>query len=98
VKAVGPRAANLNAYAERWVQSVEQECLDHFVVFGEAHLRHILGEYVSHHNRERPHQALGNRPPSAHDPPGPEGAPGAGEVVVSARLGGLLRHYRRQAA
>jgi len=38
VKALGPRAPNLNAFAERWVQSVKQECLDHFVVFGESHL------------------------------------------------------------
>jgi hypothetical protein len=44
VKPVGPRAPNLNAVAERRVQSVMQECLDHFVFFGEAHLRHILSE------------------------------------------------------
>ena len=36
-KRVGPRAPNLNAHAERWVRSVRQECLDHFVVFGEHH-------------------------------------------------------------
>jgi putative transposase len=44
VKRVGPVAPNLNAYAERWVQSLRQECLDHFVVLGENHLRHILKE------------------------------------------------------
>jgi len=44
VKRVGPLAPNLNAYAEPWVQSVEQECLDRFVMFGEAHLRHLVGE------------------------------------------------------
>jgi hypothetical protein len=47
VKAVGPRAPNMNAVAERWVQSVKQECLDHEVVFGEAHLPHILTEYLA---------------------------------------------------
>jgi len=97
VKAVGPRAPNLNAYAERWVQSVRCECLDHFVVFGEAHLRHILSEYVTHHNMERPHQALGNQTLSARDPPGQE-VVAAGKVIASARLGGLLKHYRRQVA
>lgn len=44
VKKVGPQAPNLNAYVERWVQSVRQECLEHFIIFGEAHLRHIISE------------------------------------------------------
>lgn len=44
-KKVGSPAANLNAYAERWVQSARQECLEHYIVFGEARLRHILGKY-----------------------------------------------------
>lgn len=59
-KEVGPMAPNLNAYAERWVQSVRQECLEHFIVFGEAHLRHILGENATFYNEERPHQGMGN--------------------------------------
>src|SRR5262249_50078935 len=45
VKAVGPRAPNRNGYAERFVQSVREECLGLFVFFGEKHLRHILEEY-----------------------------------------------------
>jgi len=98
VKAVGLRAANLNAYAERWVQSVEQECLDHFMVFGEAHLRHTLKEYVAHCNGERPHQALGNRPLSARDPPDTAECQEAWEVIAFVRLGGPLKHYRRRAA
>jgi len=36
IKKVGPRAPNMNAIAERWVQSIKQECLDHFIVFGES--------------------------------------------------------------
>jgi putative transposase len=48
---VGLRAPNLNAYAERWVQSAKQECLDHFVVFGEGHLRHLVSEYADYYNR-----------------------------------------------
>jgi putative transposase len=46
VTPIGVRAPNQNAVAERFVQSVKQECLDHFVVFGETHLRHILSEYL----------------------------------------------------
>jgi putative transposase len=43
---------------------VKQECLDHFVVFGERHLRYLIREYVNHFHEERPHQGLGNVPPS----------------------------------
>ena len=46
VQQVGPRAPNLNACAERWAQSLRQECLDHFVILGEGHLRHLLKEYL----------------------------------------------------
>jgi len=62
VKRVGPVAPNLNAYAERWVQSLRAECLDHLVICGESHLRHVLKEYLEHYNSERPHQAKGNVP------------------------------------
>jgi putative transposase len=81
---------NLNAYAERWVQSAQQECLDYFHVFGERHLLHLLAEYVEHFNHERPHQAIGNRPPCGHNPPPMNSVPTVG---CERRLGGLLRHY-----
>ena len=66
---------------------------------GETHLNHLVREYVSHFNTERPHQSLGNRPlPDAGEPepdvlPFPERG-----VVCDKRLGGLLRHYHRKAA
>jgi hypothetical protein len=59
VRPVGPVAPNMNAYAERWVQSVKGECLDRFVVFGMDHLRHLISEYLAHYHAERPHQGLG---------------------------------------
>jgi putative transposase len=98
VKRVGPRAPNPNALAERWVQSVRVECLDHFLVFGEAHLRHLLAEYLAYYHGERPHQALGNRPLSG--PPLPERGERVvpGDIVCVERLGGLLKHYTRRAA
>ncbi len=40
---------NLNAYIERWIQSIKHECLDHFVVFGERHLRYLVNEYVDYY-------------------------------------------------
>ena len=75
---------------------MQQECLDHFVVFGERHLRHILTEYAEHFNCERPHQAVGNRPPAGRDPPAR--ATAVADIICRPRLGGLLRHYVRRAA
>lgn len=46
-------------YAERFVRAVREKCLDHFVSFGEAHLRHLLDAFVQHSNRERYHQGHG---------------------------------------
>jgi putative transposase len=99
VKRVGPRAPNLNAYAERWVQTLKQECLHHFVILGEKHLRHLVSEFVAHYNEERPHQAKGNVPlPEAdEDEPRLLQFP-SGEVRCRERLGGLLKHYYRDAA
>jgi putative transposase len=98
VKPITPRSPNLNARAERWVQTVKRELLDRFVVFGEAHLRYLLSEFLSHYHEARPHQSLGNAPPcepsSLADGPPPDPA----EVVCHERLGGLLKHYSRKAA
>lgn len=79
-------------------QRFRRECLDRFVFFGETHLQHVLGEFVTWYHRKRPHQALGNAPPGA-PPAAPEGpTPGPGDVVCDERLGGLLKHYARRAA
>ncbi len=94
VHRLGPVKPNLNAYAERVIQSIQQECLDHFVVLGEKHLNHLICEYVEHYNTERPHRALEKTPLSA-DPPE---ATTKGQVVCKERLGGMLKHYHRQAA
>jgi putative transposase len=92
------RAPNQNAYAERFVQTIKTECLDLFVVLGEKHLRHIIGEYVAHYHAERPHLATDNLPPLLARPPDPVECLGPKDVVVRERLGGLLRHYERKAA
>src|SRR5213076_1712609 len=65
-----PRSPNLNAYAERWVRSVKEECLSRLILFGEASLWHALQEYVAHYHHERNHQGKGNvllLPPSRAD-------------------------------
>ena len=62
-----PKSPNLNAYAERFVRSMKEECLSRVVPLGEGHLRLLVGEYVEHYHRERNHQGLDNqllqRPP-----------------------------------
>lgn len=98
VKRVGPMAPNLNAHVERYAQTLRKECLDHFLVLGENHLRHLLKEWDAHYLQERPHQAKGNVPlPDADAPPRTRPMP-TGEVRCRERLGGLLRHYHRHAA
>lgn len=94
VKKIVPRSPNLNAYAERFVQSIKQECLAHFLVLGESHLRHLVTEYVAYYHRERPHQAKDNLPLTATGPPTVTPLTVA-EVVCEERLAGLLKHYRR---
>ena len=49
---------NCNPYAERLVRSVRAECLEHFVVSGERHLRHLLAQFTEHYHAERFHQGL----------------------------------------
>ena len=89
-----PKSPNLNAYAERFVRSIKEECLTRVVPLGEAHLRRLVHEYVEHYHRERNHQGLDNqllqRPP-------PPVSPDAG-VQRRERLGGLLNFYHREAA
>src|SRR6478609_3689094 len=51
---------NLNAYAERWVRSVKEECLSKVILLGERSLRRALNEFVEHYHAERNHQGKGN--------------------------------------
>jgi putative transposase len=97
VQPIGPMAPNLNAFAERWVQSARVECLDHFVLFGEAHLRLVVREFEQFHNERRPHQGRGNIPP-AHPTSPPVSRLELSDVACEERLGGLLKHYFRRAA
>ena len=54
------QAPNANAYAERFVRSIKDECLNRVIPFGERHLRRTIAEYVEHYHRERNHQGLAN--------------------------------------
>ena len=56
-----PRSPNLNAYAERFVRSIKESCLERMILFGEGSLRKAIQEFVAHYHSERNHQGLGNR-------------------------------------
>jgi hypothetical protein len=88
------RSPNLNAYAERWVRSVKEECLSKVILFGERSLRRVLSEYVEHYHAERNHQGKGN---VLLFPLGTD-IRRDGPVQCRERLGGLLRYYHRDAA
>jgi transposase InsO family protein len=52
-----------NAYVERLIGSIRRECLDHMIVFGEAHLRRIVGAYAAYYNAARTHRSLNKDSP-----------------------------------
>ncbi len=89
-----PKSPNLNAYAERFVRSIKEECLHRVGPLGEGHLRLIVHEYVEHYQRERNHQGLDNQ--LLQRPPPPVRADA--DVQRRPRLGGLLSFYYREAA
>jgi putative transposase len=90
------RAPNTNVYVERFIQTIQVECMDHFLVFGEKHFDYLVREYVEHYHEERPHQGLENRLVNGEPPPSLPVS--NGELHCRSRLGGLLRHYYRAAA
>ncbi len=87
------RAPKANAFAERFVRIVRQECLDHVLIYGRRHLERVLKAYVDHYVKERPHRGLdlavpaGNRTPKVR---------GSARTPVERRdvLGGLIHEYR----
>jgi transposase InsO family protein len=56
-----PRSPNLNAYAERFVRTIKENCLEQMIFFGQESLRNSIREFIAHYHRERNHQGLGNR-------------------------------------
>jgi transposase InsO family protein len=89
-----PRSPNLNAYAERFVRTIKEGCLDQMILFGEDALRSAIQEFVVHYHRERNHQGLDNHLIIASEAIGTVSGP----VRVRRRLGGLLSYYFRDAA
>jgi transposase InsO family protein len=84
-----PRSPWQNGYVERVIGSIRRECLDHTIVFGEAHLRRTLKSYAHYYNRARTHLSL------AKDSPVPRPIQSRGAITSRQHLGGLHHEYAR---
>jgi transposase InsO family protein len=84
-----PRSPWQNAYVERLIGSIRRECLDHMIVFGEVHLRRILGAYAGYYNKSRTHRSLNK------DTPIRRAIQRLGVIISQPVLGGLHHHYCR---
>jgi putative transposase len=90
------RAPRANAYAERFVRTVRNECLDWLLIIGRRHLEQTLRAYITHYNGERPHRALELKPPQPSSRPADTTPIDAIERIDL--LGGLIHEYHALAA
>jgi transposase InsO family protein len=88
------RSPNLNAYAERFVRTIKEGCLEQMILFGESSLRNAIREFVTHYHLERNHQGLDNRLIMTAQ----TAVQGPGGLRKRQRLGGMLNYYYREAA
>ena len=82
-----PRSPWQNGYCERLIGSIRRDCLDHVVVFGERHLRHLLRSYANYYNQTRTHLALNK------DSPLTRPIATVGRILPVPILGGLHHQY-----
>ena len=91
------KSPNCNPHAERFVKTIKYECLNHFVFFGERHLRYVVKEFADHYLTERFHQGLeGQLVTSAAGSANDIGT--TDPILCRSRLGSLLNYYHREAA
>jgi transposase InsO family protein len=88
------RGPNLNAYAERFVRTIKESCLERLILFDEGSVRRAATEFVMHYHHERNHQGLDNKLIC----PDPKFVREGGEVKRRERLGGLLKYFYKAAA
>jgi transposase InsO family protein len=88
-KPTAPASPWQNGFAERLIGSIRRECVDHFIVLGEAHLRYILRTYARYYNHIRTHWSLDK------DAPVYRPVQRIGSINSYAILGGLHHHYVR---
>ena len=83
-----------NAYAERFVRTIKEDCLEQMIFFGEDSLRNAVREFIAHYHGERNHQGLENRLISPVEGTTTQ----TGSIRRRQRLGGMLNYYYREAA
>jgi transposase InsO family protein len=86
---ISPRSPWQNGHAERLIGSIRRECLDHIVIFGEAHLRRTLAAYALYYNELQTHLSLDK------DSPGHRPVQWLGGLASQPILGGLHHEYCR---
>ncbi len=99
------RSPKANAFAERWVRTVRDECLDHLLIISEGHLRRVLIEYIGYYNGRRPHQGISQRIPIPLAPSTvlfgllSQGCdPLRGDIERRDVLGGIIHDYYRDSS
>jgi putative transposase len=85
------RAPRANAYAERWVRSVREKCLDKILILNDNHLHRVLKGYAQYYNHDRPHQGLGQ-----HFPVSGLSRRKDGPIQRRDVLGGIIHDYYRR--
>jgi transposase InsO family protein len=92
-----PRAPRGNAYAERWVRTVRNECLDWTLIWNAQHLHQVLTEYLRHYNTARPHRGIDLGVPVPASAATVMVMPSAARVERVDVLDGLIHEYHRAA-
>jgi putative transposase len=90
------RAPEANAFAERWVRTVRNECVDRILILGRRRLERVLRVYRKHYNEHRPHCALQLTPRNGARTFAAEDTSNA-PIVHRHLLGGLIHEYQRAA-
>jgi transposase InsO family protein len=89
---MAPRSPWQNAYVERFIGSVQRECLDHVIVLSASGLQRLMHVYSAYYERSRTHLSVTKDAPI----PRPIAMPGDGRVVAIPQVGGLHHRYERQ--
>ena len=88
------QAPNANAFAERWVRSIREECLDKLIILNQRHLHNVMRQFVTYYNTARPHQGIDQKTPI----PLTYTAQPVGRICCRDVLGGIIHDYYRDAA
>ncbi len=92
------RSPNLNAQAERFVQTRKYQALNHFIAFGKTHLDYLVSVFVDYYNKHRAHSSREYLPPCSVEPPPEYETNKLDEIHCEEHLGGLIKSYERIAA